>query len=108
MPRIVKKLTLSVNSKIAVWLNKKIEQKYSRVQRVGLKDLERGLLILKISKDEFHDPWLTAEEITSLLIEVFNLPSTSIGITSAFAKAGGNNKNNKPVIIQKKDKGGQF
>ncbi len=90
-------------NKITTWKKAKLAQKYPRVQDSGFKDLEHGLSILKISKEEYNEPWVSAEEISSLLVEVFDLPATSIGITRAFAKAGGKNKSGKPILSKKEN-----
>ncbi len=88
---------------ITIWSKPRIKEKYSYIGRDDFKDLERGLVILRISRQEFNKPWITAEEISSLLVEVFNLPSTPIGIKRAFAKAGGAKRVKKPIISKKSD-----
>lgn len=92
-----------IEHQIILWGKPKIKEKYAWVCRGDFKDLERGLSILKISQDEFRVPWMIAEEIASLLVDVFSLSATSVAIKRAFAKAGGSNKNKKPVITKKSE-----
>jgi hypothetical protein len=90
-----------IEKEISTWTQYRVCEKYPFVQRKDFKDLERGLALLKISKEEFGVPWVTAEEINSLIVEVFNLPSDPLAIKRAFARAGGSNKTHKPVISKK-------
>lgn len=92
-----------IEKEISIWTQNRVCEKYPYVQRKDFKDLERGLALLKISKEEFRVPWVAAEEISSLLVEVFDLPSNPLAIKRAFAKAGGSNKTHKPVISKKID-----
>jgi len=104
--RIIRKkenLDKVITHQITLWNKSRIKEKYSYTHRDDFKDLERGLVILKISQEEFKVPWITAEEISSLLVEVFNLSSTPLGIKRAFAKAGGAKRTKKPVIPKKVD-----
>lgn len=97
----IKNLEKVIDHQVSLWQEKQIHKKHSYVCRPDFKDLERGLSILKIEKEEFGMPWTTAEEISALLIEVFDLSSTPLTIKRAFAKAGGSNKINKPIIPKK-------
>ena len=90
-----------ISHQIVFWDKPKIREKYSFIQRSDLKDLERGLIVLKISKEVFGMPWMTGEEISALLIEVFSMRATPVGIKRAFAKAGGAQKTKKPVITKR-------
>jgi hypothetical protein len=90
-----------VKHTVLFWHGKKTKEKNNWILQDGLRDLEYGLGILKISQDEFSIPWVTAEEISSLLVDIFSLPATVLGIKHAFAKAGGKNKNKKPAILKK-------
>lgn len=87
-----------IDYKITLWNKRQIREKYSYIHRNDFKDLERGLTILKISRDDFKTSWITAEEISALLVEVFSISATSLTIKRAFAKAGGANKAKKPTI----------
>ncbi len=80
------------------WKKAKLLERYSGIQEDSLKDLEHGLWILKIAKERLNDPYLTAQQIHHLLSDVFGIPSDPIGITRAFAKAGGSSRNKKQVI----------
>jgi hypothetical protein len=86
---------------ISRWDTQRIKEKYSYIKGVNFKDLERGLAILYISEQEFKNPWITAEEISSLLVEIFKLSSTPVGITRSFARAGGAKRINKPTHSKK-------
>jgi hypothetical protein len=86
---------------IEKWRRVNMEKKYSQVQREDFRDLERGLWILRISKNDFNEPYLTAQQISSIVVDVFNLHCNSITLTRAFAKAGGKNKVKKPIISKK-------
>ncbi len=86
---------------IKLWKKAAIEKKYSQVQRDGFKDLERGLWVLKISKEKFKKPYLTAAQINLIITEVFDLPSRQISLTRAFARAGGPKRTKKLVIVKK-------
>jgi len=90
-----------IKRQITLWDRPKIKEKYSYIYRDDFNDLERGIIILRISKQEFNMPWITAEEISSLLVDVFNLSSTPIGIKRAFAKAGGAKRTKKPIISKR-------
>ncbi|MDP2947460.1 MAG: hypothetical protein Q8N88_05080 [Nanoarchaeota archaeon] len=86
---------------IEKWSRAHIKEKYPQVQREDFKDLEHGLWVLKISKKDFKQPYLTTNQISSIVIEIFDLVCSPLTLTRAFAKAGGSNRVKKPIISQK-------